>query len=130
MPYAGAKNCTGYDTSPYGLKGRTGYATALTDEQITQQLVTRSVTYLLGEADVLPLGIFDTSCPDVAVEGHQQGMRDFPDLNRIARVSGGVFKVDSTIGARQLFYKRTGEEYSGLEKHGPLLAFSWSPIHR
>jgi pimeloyl-ACP methyl ester carboxylesterase len=58
-----AKNCTGYDTWPYGLKGRTGYASTLTDEQITQQLATRPVTYLLGEADVLPLGVFDTSCP-------------------------------------------------------------------
>ena len=66
LPYADAKNCTGYDTWPYGLKGRTGYASTLTDEQITKQLVARSVTYLLGEADVLPLGVFDTSCPAVA----------------------------------------------------------------
>ena len=66
LSYADAKNCTGYDTWPYGLKGRTGYPSALTDEQITKQLVTRPVTYLLGEADVLPLGIFDTSCPAMA----------------------------------------------------------------
>jgi pimeloyl-ACP methyl ester carboxylesterase len=66
LPYADAKNCTGFDTWPYGLKGRTGYASRLTDEQITQQLVARPVTYLLGEADVLPLGVFDTSCPAVA----------------------------------------------------------------
>ena len=66
LPFADAKNCTGYDTWPYGLKGRTGYAAALSDEQITKQLVERPVTYLLGEADVLPLGVFDTSCPAVA----------------------------------------------------------------
>ncbi len=66
LPFADAKNCTGYDTWPYGLKGRTGYASALSDEQITKQLLSRSVTYLLGEADVLPLGVFDTSCPAVA----------------------------------------------------------------
>jgi pimeloyl-ACP methyl ester carboxylesterase len=66
LPFADAKNCTGYDTWPYGLKGRIGYASALSDEQITKQLVTRSVTYLLGEADVLPLGVFDTSCPAMA----------------------------------------------------------------
>jgi pimeloyl-ACP methyl ester carboxylesterase len=66
VPYADAKNCTGYDAWPYGLRGRSGYAAALTDEQITQQLVVRPVTYLLGEADVLPLGIFDTSCPAMA----------------------------------------------------------------
>jgi len=66
LPFADAKNCTGYDTWPYGLKGRPGHASALSDEQITKQLVARSVTYLLGEADVLPLGVFDTSCPAMA----------------------------------------------------------------
>jgi pimeloyl-ACP methyl ester carboxylesterase len=65
-PFSDAKNCTGYNTWPYGLKGRPGYSASLTDEQITQQLVTRPVTYLLGEADVLPLGVFDTSCPAMA----------------------------------------------------------------
>jgi len=63
VPFADAKNCTGYDIWPYGLKARPGYSSTLTDEQVTQQLVTRPVTYLLGEADVLPLGVFDVSCP-------------------------------------------------------------------
>jgi pimeloyl-ACP methyl ester carboxylesterase len=62
VAFADAKNCTGYDVWPYGLKARIGYASALSDEQITEQLV----TYLLGEADVLPLGVFDTSCPAMA----------------------------------------------------------------
>ena len=66
VPFADAKNCTGYEVWPYGLKGRTGYASAQTEEQITQQLASRPVTYLLGEADVLPLGVFDTSCPALA----------------------------------------------------------------
>ena len=66
LPFADAKNCTGYDIWPYGLKARPGYSSTLTDEQITQQLVDRPVTYLLGEADVLPLGVFDVSCPAVA----------------------------------------------------------------
>jgi pimeloyl-ACP methyl ester carboxylesterase len=66
VSYADAKNCTQYDTWPYGLHGRTGYSAVLTNEQITRQLVDRPVTYLLGEADVLPLGVFDTSCPAVA----------------------------------------------------------------
>jgi pimeloyl-ACP methyl ester carboxylesterase len=61
LPYADAKNCTGYDIWPYGLKARPRYSSTLTDEQISKQLVTRAVTYLLGEADVLPLGVFDTS---------------------------------------------------------------------
>ena len=66
LPFADAKNCTGYDIWPYGLKARPGYSSRLTDEQITQQLVGRPVTYLLGEADVLPLGVFDVSCPATA----------------------------------------------------------------
>jgi pimeloyl-ACP methyl ester carboxylesterase len=64
--YADAGNCSGFNTWPYGLKGRTGYSSELTDEQVIQQLATRPVTYLLGEVDVLPLGIFDVSCPAMA----------------------------------------------------------------
>lgn len=66
LHYPDAKNCTGYDLWPYGLKARPSYSSTLTDEQITKQLVSRPVTYLLGEADVLPLGVFDTSCPAMA----------------------------------------------------------------
>ena len=66
LHYTDAKNCTGYDVWPYGLRGRPIYSSTLTDEQIIKQLVARSVTYLLGEADVLPLGVFDTSCPAMA----------------------------------------------------------------
>jgi len=65
-PYADAKNCTGYDNWPYGLKSRIGYASRLTDDQLKKQLAARPVTYLLGEVDILPLGIFDTSCPAMA----------------------------------------------------------------
>ena len=66
LPYADAENCTGYDIWPYGLKARPGYSSMLSDDQISKQLVARPVTYLLGEADVLPLGVFDTSCPAMA----------------------------------------------------------------
>jgi pimeloyl-ACP methyl ester carboxylesterase len=66
LPFADAKNCTGYDIWPYGLRARPVYSSTLTDKQITQQLVDRPVTYLLGEADVLPLGVFDVSCPAMA----------------------------------------------------------------
>jgi pimeloyl-ACP methyl ester carboxylesterase len=66
VPYADAKNCVAYDNWPYGLKNRIGYASRLTDDQLKKQLVARPVTYLLGEADILPLGIFDTSCPAMA----------------------------------------------------------------
>jgi pimeloyl-ACP methyl ester carboxylesterase len=66
LPYADAKNCTGYDVWPYGLRARPSYSSRLSDDQVSRQLAARSVTYLLGEADVLPLGIFDTSCPAMA----------------------------------------------------------------
>jgi pimeloyl-ACP methyl ester carboxylesterase len=66
LPYPDANNCTGYDAWPYGLEGRTGYGSTLTKQQVSRQLVDRPVTYLLGEADVLPLGVFDTSCPAMA----------------------------------------------------------------
>lgn len=64
--YADAKNCAGYDKWPYGLKSRVGYASRLTDEEIKKQLAARKVTYLLGETDILPVGVFDTSCPAMA----------------------------------------------------------------
>src|SRR6266567_160406 len=66
VPYADAKNCAGYDNWPYGLKSRVGYASRLTDDQLKKQLAARPVTYLLGVADILPLGIFDMSCPAMA----------------------------------------------------------------
>jgi len=66
VPYADAKNCSGYDTWPYGLKARVGYSSRLSEDQLKTQLAGRPVTYLLGEADILPLGVFDTSCPAMA----------------------------------------------------------------
>jgi pimeloyl-ACP methyl ester carboxylesterase len=66
VPYADAKNCIGYDQWPYGVKNRIGYASGLTDDQLRKQLAARPVTYLLGEADILPFGGFDTSCPAMA----------------------------------------------------------------
>lgn len=64
--FSDARNCTTFDSWPYGLKNRSGYSLGLSDEQILSQLRSRSVTYLLGEIDVLPLGGFDSSCPAVA----------------------------------------------------------------
>lgn len=73
VPYADVSNCSGYDRWPFGLKGRIGYAARLTDDQLKKQLTTRPVTYLLGEADVLPLDVFDTSCLAVAQEPTRLG---------------------------------------------------------
>jgi pimeloyl-ACP methyl ester carboxylesterase len=66
VSFGDAKNCTTYDNWPFGLKNRSGYAARISEDQLRKQLVTRPVTYLLGEADVLPLGVFDTSCPAMA----------------------------------------------------------------
>ena len=66
VPYPDAKNCTAFNNWPYGLKNRTGYVARVSEAQIQKQLANRPVTYLLGEADILPLGVFDTSCPATA----------------------------------------------------------------
>jgi hypothetical protein len=87
--FSDAKNCAEYDAWPYGLKRRTGYGSKLTDQQITRQLAARPVTYLLGEADVLPLGVFDTSCPAMA-----QGP------NRLARGLAFSKYINENHGAR------------------------------
>lgn len=64
--FGDARNCTTYDSWPYGLKNRTGYTAKLSDDQLKKQLAARPVTYLLGELDVLPLAGFDSSCPAMA----------------------------------------------------------------
>ena len=64
--FSDARNCTSYDSWPYGLNGRNGYATRLDDEQLKKQLVARPTTYVLGELDILPLYGFDSSCPAMA----------------------------------------------------------------
>jgi hypothetical protein len=57
-----ARNCTTYDSWPYGLKDRKGYVAKVTDDQMKEQLASRPTTYLLGELDILPLYGFDGSC--------------------------------------------------------------------
>ena len=64
--FGDARNCTTYDSWPYGLKNRTGYTAKIADDQLKKQLAARPVTYLLGEIDILPLGGFDSSCPAMA----------------------------------------------------------------
>lgn len=65
-PFGDARNCTTYDSWPYGLKNRSGYTAKLPDDQLKKQLAARPVTYLLGELDILPLAGFDSSCPAMA----------------------------------------------------------------
>lgn len=66
QPFGDARNCTTYDNWPYGLKRRSGYSAKLTDDQLKKQLASRTVTYMLGELDTLPLAGFDSSCPAMA----------------------------------------------------------------
>jgi pimeloyl-ACP methyl ester carboxylesterase len=65
-PYAEGRNCTTYNQWRYGMEGKTGYAAAIPDEDLKKQLVSRDVTYLLGEFDTLPVYGFDSSCPAMA----------------------------------------------------------------
>ena len=66
VPYPDAQNCSGYDSWPYGLRGRNGYSAKLPDDQLKTQLAGRPVFYLLGELDILPLYGFDSSCAAMA----------------------------------------------------------------
>ncbi len=89
-PFHDARNCTSFDNWPYGFKERGGYAAKLSDDQLRKQLVSRPVTYILGEIDILPLGGFDSSCPAMA-EGP----------TRRARGEEFVKMVDEKLGGHQ-----------------------------
>ena len=65
-PFADARNCTGYDRWPYGLRERAGYSARIGDDDLKRQLAARPVTYVLGGLDILPLFAFDTSCAAMA----------------------------------------------------------------
>ncbi len=60
------RGCTTYNKWPYGLEGRSGYTTRMSDDDLKKQFAARPVTYLLGELDILPLGGFDASCGAMA----------------------------------------------------------------
>jgi hypothetical protein len=62
LPFADARNCTTYDSWPYGLQNRAGYVAKLSEDQLKKQLAGRYTTYLIGELDILPLYGFDASC--------------------------------------------------------------------
>ena len=60
--FSDARNCTAYDSWPYGLQNRAGYVAKLTEDQLKKQFASRTTTYLIGELDILPLYGFDASC--------------------------------------------------------------------
>jgi hypothetical protein len=66
VSFPDARNCATYNDWQYGLQKRSGYAARLTEQQLARQLRERSVTYLLGGLDILPIAGFDGSCPAMA----------------------------------------------------------------
>lgn len=85
-----AAKCRNFNQWPLGLENRTaGYTAKMSNEVLVKQLVSRPVTYLLGQVDTLPLGGFDSSCPAMA-----QGP------TRRARGEAFVKFVNETLGAR------------------------------
>jgi pimeloyl-ACP methyl ester carboxylesterase len=92
MPYADRANCTTYDTWPYGMKDRNGYAARLSEERLKAQLAARPTTYMVGELDVLPIYGFDSSCPAMA-----QGP------TRLARGRAYAKYVSERYGAKHAF---------------------------
>jgi pimeloyl-ACP methyl ester carboxylesterase len=65
-PYADRRNCTTFNDWMHGLDKLKGYAASLTADKIREQLLTRPVTYLMGELDTLPIAGFDSSCISMA----------------------------------------------------------------
>lgn len=68
-PFGDGRNCTTYDTWPYGIQHRTGYASRLTDDQLKTQLAARPTTYLVGELDTLR-SLLPTSGPGLHATAH------------------------------------------------------------
>ena len=85
--FEAAKAAT-YNDWPAGLAKRTGYTAAMTDDQLRKNLVSRPITYLLGQVDVLPLGGFDSS-PSAMAQGPTRRARGEAFVKFIADSLGG-----------------------------------------
>jgi hypothetical protein len=79
-----------YDDWPYGLKNLNGYVAGMSPDQLRRNLVSRSVTYVEGQVDTLPISGFDAS-PNADAQGPQ----------RRARGEAFVMYVDHFLGAKQ-----------------------------
>jgi hypothetical protein len=88
-PFPDARNCTTYDSWPYGLQRRAGYTAGVADDDLRTQLAARPTTYVLGQLDILPIGGFDASCAAMA-----QGP------TRLARGLAFHRFVNESLGAR------------------------------
>jgi len=97
-----AENCTTFDKWPYGLKERNGYVAKVPDDVLKKQIVERTVTFLAGEYDILPLHGFDGSCAAMAQGG-----------TRLARAYAFAKYIDERYGARHEVHKVDGCGHSG-----------------
>jgi hypothetical protein len=79
-----------FDDWPYGLEHLNGYVAGMSADQLRQNLVKRSVTYVEGQVDTLPISGFDAS-PNADAQGPQ----------RRARGEAFVLYLDHYLGARQ-----------------------------
>jgi hypothetical protein len=64
-PFDG-RSCASFDWWPYGLSDRMGYPQDADVAALRRQLKERPATYLLGEDDVFPVALFDSSCAAMA----------------------------------------------------------------
>lgn len=85
-------NCTTYDSWPYGLQKRVGYAAKLSDQQLKAQLASRPAVYLLGGLDILPLFGFDGSCAAMA-QGPTRMARGLAYARYVNELMGGKHSV-------------------------------------
>ena len=91
-PYSDAHNCSGYDSWPYGMQKRNGYAARFGEEQLRKQLAARPTTYLLGELDILPLYGFDSSCSAMA-QGPTRVARGLAYARHVTEKAGAQHKT-------------------------------------
>ncbi len=81
-----------YNEWPYGFANREGYAARIGDEQLKKQLVSRPITFLLGQVDTLPLGGFDASPPAMA-QGATRRVRGEAYVKFVDEHLGGAAKI-------------------------------------
>jgi pimeloyl-ACP methyl ester carboxylesterase len=67
-PFGGG-SCASFDWWPYGLGQRMGYTEDTDAAVLARQLKERPATYLLGEDDIFPVALFDSSCAAMAQGG-------------------------------------------------------------
>ena len=90
-PFNGSK-APKYDDWPYGLENLNGYVTGMSADQLRKNLVARSVTYVEGQVDTLPISGFDSS-PNADAQGPQRRARGEAFVMYMDRYLGGKQKL-------------------------------------